>query len=149
MTNPTSRPRFVRTAALLLAVVALAVATGVIPMVKGDTQFGATPEKAVPAFWFTVGVNLLGAAALWRLTFRPAGRSPGAAFVLRFGAFVALLLAIALVDAAAAYGGHGPTMRTATILLFGCAAAEAAAAVLMGAAAMGRPKHARGDLPPT
>ncbi len=143
MISPVLSQRLARTSAVLLVVVALVVAVGVIPMVKDDMQRGATPGQAVPAFWFTVGVNVLGAAALWLLIFRPGSRSPGATFIPRLGAFVALLLAIALVDAAAAYGGHGPAMRTATILLFCCAAAEAVAAVLMSAASLGHTTPAK------
>jgi hypothetical protein len=57
-------------------------------------------------------------------------------------AFVVLVLGIALFDAASAFGGHGPAMRTATVLLFVCSAIEALAAVLIIATAIRLPKHA-------
>ena len=134
--------RLALTSAALLVVVALVVAAGVIPLVKADTHPGAMPQKAVPAFWFNVGLNVLGAAVLGLLAIRTTGRSPRTTIVLGLWAFVALLLAIALIDAASAYGGHGPAMRTATILLFFCSAVEILAAVLIIVTAIALPKHA-------
>lgn len=130
------------TSAALLVVVSLVVAAGVIPPVKADAHPGATPQTAVPAFWINVGLNLLAAAGLGFLAVRTRNRSPLTTIVFGFGAVVALLLALALLDAASAYSGHGRAMRTATILLFFCSAIEALAAALSIATAIRYPKHA-------
>ena len=71
--------RFALTSAALLVVVAVVVAAGVIPSVKVDTYSAATLQRAVPAFWVNVGLNIL-------------------------LAFVVLLAAIALTEAASAFG---------------------------------------------
>ncbi len=142
MVSFSSSQRLALTSAALLVVVGLVVAAGVIPPVKADPSPGAMPQKAVPAFWVNAGLNFLTAAALGLLAIRTRQRSPRTTIVLGVLAVVVILLAIALFDAASAFGGHGPAMRTATILLVFCSAIEALAAVLIIAAAIRLPKHA-------
>jgi hypothetical protein len=136
--------RFALTSAALLILVAMVVATGVIPAVGSDTYPHATPQSAVPAFWINVGLNVLGATILGLLAFRARGRNPLTTTVLVLWAFLALLLAIALADAASAYRSHGLAMRTATILLFLCSAIEALAAVLIITTAIRFPRIREG-----
>lgn len=142
MLNLRTCRRFALTSAVLLVLVAIVVAAGVIAAMNSDTHPGATPQGAVRAFWASVGLNVLTAAAVGILAIRARGRGALTIIVLGLGALVALALAIAFVDAAAAYGGHGPAMRTATILLFFCSAIEALAAVLIIVTAVRFPKHA-------
>jgi len=56
--------RMLLVCAVLFVIVALVVALGVIPPVQADTSPGAAPERAVPAFWVNIGLQLLAAATL-------------------------------------------------------------------------------------
>jgi len=120
---------------LLLLVSALIIALWVVPAVRADTSPQATPEGAVPAFWAsllitalmagTALVTLGGRANRTRLR-RGAGAIAGA---------VAALLGLFLIDAAAAYAGHGPEMRGAVVgfwVSVGCSLLGGAA-ILMAA----------------
>ncbi len=122
---------FLLICAALLVAVALVLAAGVIPPVKAATFPGATPESAVPAFWVNVVLSLLTATVLGFIAIRTKGRSRISTTGLVLLAFLVLLLAFALVDAAFAYNSEGPTMQTAAILLFICSAADLLAAVLV------------------
>jgi hypothetical protein len=129
------------TCAALLIAVALVVAAGVIPPVKADTFPGATPEGAVPAFWGCVVLSLLAATVLGFIAIRTKGRSSLSTTFLVLLAFLVLLLAFALTDAAFAYHSEGPAMQTAAILLFLCSAADLLAAVLVITTAFLLPKR--------
>jgi phosphoglycerol transferase MdoB-like AlkP superfamily enzyme len=139
--NLSFRRRSLLTCAALLVVVALVVAAGVIPPVKGDTFPLGTPQRAVPAFWINVLVTLLAAAVLAFIAIRAEGRSRPLTIALGLLAFLALLLAVALTDAAFAYRSHGPAMHTASILLFLCAAVDFLAAMLVTATAFLLPER--------
>jgi hypothetical protein len=134
--------RFALASAALLVVVAVVVAASVIPSVRVDTYPAATPQRAVAAFWVNVGLNILAATVLALVGIRAGGRRRFTTAVLGLMAFVVLVLAIALTDAASAFGAHGPAMRAATNLLFFCAAIDALAAVLIIATAIRFPKNA-------
>jgi hypothetical protein len=127
--------------AALLVVAAIVIGAGVIPPVKADIYPHATPEQAVPAFWVNVVINLLVAAALGGIALRTTGRRRSSTIVLSLMAFLVLLLAFALIDAATDSRSHGPAMCTATILLFLCAAADLLAAVLVVITAFLFPKQ--------
>jgi hypothetical protein len=143
MVSLKSSRRFALTSAGLLVVVAVVVMASVIPSVKVDAYYtAATPERAVRAFWANVGLNILAATVLGLLAIRGRGRSRLTTTVLVVTAFVVVLLAIVLTDAASAFGSHGPAMRTATNLLFLCSAIDALAAVLIIATAIRFPKNA-------
>jgi len=128
--------------AALIVAVALVVAAGVIPPVKADTFPDATPESAVPAFWANVLIGLLMAVILAVTAIRTSGRSRRSTVMLTVVAALVLILAFALNDAALAYKAEGPPMRSATTLLFLCAAVDLLAAVLIGASAFQLPKRA-------
>jgi len=121
--------------ALLLLVSALILALCVVPAVRADTFPRATPGRAVPALWAnllvtalmagTALVTLGGRSNRTRLR-RVAGGIAGA---------VAALLGLLLIDAAAAFAGHGPEMRGAVVGLWvsvGCSLLGGAA-ILMAA----------------
>jgi len=127
-------------AALLLGV-ALAVAVGVIPPARTDTFPLATPERAVPAFWVNFVFNLTAAAILGLIAIRIRWRSHLSTSVLVLLAIFILLFTLALVDAAFAYRSHGPSMQTATTLLFFCGISDFLAALLVIATAVRFPKR--------
>ncbi len=110
--------------AALVVIVALVLAVGVIGPVKAEAAAGATPERAVHAFWVNIGINLLSAITLGLLAIRSKGRGWISTSVHIITGLVIMFLSIALADAASAYQSHGPAMQTATVLLFLCAAAD-------------------------
>jgi hypothetical protein len=115
---------FLLACSALLALAALVVALFVIPLVKVDPSPGATPQAAVPAFWVSIGLSLLAAAILVSIAMRTRRRRRLLTAGLIFLAMLVFLLAFALSDAAFAYQGEGPAMRTAATLLFACTAAD-------------------------
>jgi len=133
--------RMLLVCAVLFVTVALAVALGVIQPVKADTSPGATPERAVPAFWVNVGLNLLAAVTLVFIAIWSKGRSRISTSVLVVLGFVALLFAYALTDAALAYQSSGPSMQAVSILLFFCSAADFLAGALAVTTAFLLPKQ--------
>jgi hypothetical protein len=116
--------------AVLVIVIALIVATCVITPVRTDTFPGATPESAVPAFWFNVACNLVAATVFLALAIRAKGRSVLATIVVTSMGLFLLLLAFAFTDAGAAYLSEGPAMHVTSIILFICSVASFIAAVL-------------------
>ncbi|MFQ5398576.1 MAG: hypothetical protein ACE5E7_03165 [Anaerolineae bacterium] len=129
-------------AAALLVAVAVLIAVGIIPPVKTDTFPQATPERAVPAFWVNVVFTFVVAVVLGVIGFRTTGRSRWSTIVLWSLGLLTLLLAFALNDAALAYRGHGPALRTATILLHFCSVADLVAALVILSVALFLPKQA-------
>jgi len=128
-------------AAIVLAV-ALVLALGVIGPVKVEVSLGATPERAVQAFWANFGLNLLSAVAFILIAIRSKGRSWISTSVHIIVGLIVLFLGIALADAASAYKSHGPSMQTASILLFLCAAADFLTGALVVTTAFLQPKKA-------
>jgi hypothetical protein len=140
--NPKSFRRILLASAGLLIVVAIILIVGVIPQVKADTYQFAAPDRAAPAFWVMVVFSLLTAAAIGSNAIRATVRSRR--LLVNFGilAFIVLLFALALTDAAFAFRGHGPDMQTASALLFLCVAADVLAAVLSFTTVFLLPKQA-------
>jgi uncharacterized membrane protein len=126
--------------AAIFVTVALVLALGVIPPVKAEVLRGATPEKAVFAFWINIGLNLLSAVILAFIAIRSKVRSWISTSVVVIVGLIVLLLGFALTDAASAYQKHGPLMQSASILLFICAAADFLFAALVVITAFLRPK---------
>jgi len=126
--------------AVIFVTVTLVVALGVIPPVKADTYPGVTPERAALAFWVNIGLNLLSALTLFFIAIRSKSRSWKSTSVLVIVGIIVLLLGLALADAASAYQKHGPSMESASILLFICAAADFLAGVTVITTAFLRPK---------
>jgi hypothetical protein len=108
----------------LLVVVALAVALVVIPQVRVEASRGGTPEKAVTAFWLNVAFSLLSALALFVAAIRLKVAGWISRSVLILVGLVVLFLGVACIDAAFAYITHNPDMRSGSILLFICGAAD-------------------------
>ena len=132
--------RMLLVCAVLFVTVALVVALGVIPPVKSDTYPGVTPEKAAAAFWVNISINLLSAFSIFFIAIRSKERSWKSTSVLVIVGIIVLLLGLALADAASAYQKHGPSMESASILLFICAAADFLAGVTVITTAFLRPK---------
>ena len=125
---------------MLLAAAAVGVAVGVIPAMWSDPFPGATPGKAVPVFWGVVVVHILAAADLLFFFLRSAihrGRSSAICSTL---APIAILLALSLAGPACGFWVHGPAMRAADNLLFGCAAADLLAGALLVISALRFPQ---------
>ena len=57
--------RLLSVCAVVMISVALVLALGVIQPVKAEASRGATPDKAVLAFWVNIGFNLLSALTLF------------------------------------------------------------------------------------
>ncbi len=137
-----SNARWFTRIGVVASCLAIILIAGVIPPVKADTYQFATPDRAVPAFWVIVVFNLLAAVVLGSNAIRATVRSRR--LLLNFGmlAFIVLLFALGLTDAACALRGHGPDMQTASALLFLCVAADVLAALLTFATAFLLPKQA-------
>jgi hypothetical protein len=133
--------RFLLVGAALLVVVALVIATGVIPPVRADTFPLALPGRAAAAFWVNVVLCLVVAALLVLAAVRTEKRSRRSAVALGFLAAFVLLLALALFDAGSAFRAHGPALHGATVLLFLCAAADLLAGILVVASVSLFPRH--------
>ena len=125
------RRRMLLVCAALLAAAAIVEAFGVIQPVQAATFPGATPERAVPAFWVNIGLNFAAAAILVCIAIWSKGRSWISISVLVVIGLVTMFLGIALTDAAFAFQAAGPSMQTVSILLFFCAAADFVAGVLV------------------
>ena len=92
------------------------------------------------AFRFNISLNLLSAITLVSIALRSKGYNRTSTSALVIAGLIVLLLGIALADAASAYESHGPSMQTASMLLFFCAAADFLAGVLAVTTAFLRPK---------
>ena len=132
--------RMLLVCAVLFVTIALVVALGIIPPVKADTYPGVNHEIAAAAFWGNIGLNLLSAFSLFFIAIRSKERNWKSTSVLVIVGIIALLLGLALADAASAYQKHGPSMESASILLFICAAADFLAGVTVITSAFLRPK---------
>ena len=125
---------------VLFALVVLAVALIVIPAVESDVSPNAVPGRAAAAFWVNVGLNFLFAvasasAAIW-------SKRQGSIWViiLVVVGIGALLLGLALVDAAMAFRSHESIGQGIPVLLFICAATDIAAGVVLFVAVKRRPR---------
>jgi hypothetical protein len=134
------RMLFVCTAVFII--VAFVLVLGVIPPVRIEALQGATPARAVNAFWVNIGLNLISALTVVFIAFRSKVRSWISTSVLVIVGLIVLLLGLALTDAASAYQSHGPSMQSASILLFICAAADFLGGALVVTTAFLRPKKA-------
>lgn len=128
--------------AAAVVVVALLLVLGVIGPVKVEVSLGATPERALQAFWGNIGLNLLAAAAFVLIAICSKGRSWISTSVHVIIGLIVMFLGMALADAASAYQSHGPSMQTASILLFVCAAVDFLTGVLVVITAFIQPKKA-------
>ena len=126
--------------AVLFALVVLAVALIVIPAVESDVSPNAVSGRAAAAFWVNVGLNLLFATAGASAAFsskRPGSFSVTILVVVAIGA---LLLGLALVDAAMAFRSHEAIGQGIPVLLFICAATDIVAGVVLFVAVKRRPR---------
>ena len=123
-------PRWMLLLAASLAFgIAVIVALGVIPPVRTDTFAGARPGAAATTFAVNAILNVLvGIALLAAVPWRSGGA--GKELIVVAGV-VGLLLGSALLDAAGAFMGHGPGMRTAVVICFAGAAGDLGAGVLV------------------
>jgi uncharacterized membrane protein len=126
--------------AAIFFTVAIVLILGVIQPVKIEVSRGATPEKAVTAFWVNIGLNFLSAVTLVFIAIKSKHRSWMSTSVLVIVGLLVLILSLALADAASAYQSHGPQMQSASLILFTCAAADFLAGALVFTTAFLRPK---------
>ena len=110
--------------AVLIVIVGLVVALGVIPPVKVDTYPGVRHDKVATAFFINIGLNIFSAFILFFISIRSMVRNWKSTSVLIFTGFLVFILGLALADAASAYQKHGPSMQSASILLFISAAID-------------------------
>jgi len=129
------RLRILMLAAALMLTSAGIVAFVVIPLVRADTFPGATPDRAVPAFWGNVVLVLLVAAAAVIASRLGLERATLRRVLAGVPGLVALGLGLALIDAATAFSGHGPAMHRAVVALWVCVCIDVAAGIgLVGSA---------------
>lgn len=125
------RQRILKLGAALLLVSAALVAFVVIPLVRADTFPGAAPNRAVPAFWGNVLLVLLAAAAAVSSSRLGSNRATLRRVLAGVPGFLALVLGLLLIDAAAAFSGHGPGMHGAVVALWVCVCLDVAAGIAM------------------
>ena len=121
-------------AAVLAGAVAIIVAFVVVPPVRTDPL--ANAGSAVTAFWVNVAVHVVAIGGFLGAAFL--GRSGGRTLLLVVAIGISLISGVVLLDAAAAFGEHGPTMHTATLALYVAAGADDMAALLAALAAVPR-----------
>ena len=132
--------RLLLVCATLFLLVAFVVALRVIPAVKSDISPNAVPERAVPPFWVNVGLSVLlsvscGAIAVWSK-----GRGRFSTTILVVLGIIALLVGLALVNAALAFQSHEMLARGTPAFLFVCAAVDLLAGALVLLVTYRRPK---------
>ena len=134
--------RLLLVCAILFLLVALVVALKVIPAVSADISPNAVPERAVPPFWVNVGLSVLLAASCGAVAFRSKGRDRISTTILVVFGIVALLLGLALVDAASAFRSHEMLAQGTSLFLFFCAAVDLLTGALVIVLAYRRPRAA-------
>ena len=122
--------------AFLLLIIALLVAFVVIPSVKAYIAFS---ERAVPAFWVNIGLQLI-AALIFAIVAISEKRRKAHNHRLGGVAIIVLLLGLALFHAASAYSNNGPSMQRATIVLFVIGGIDCLVAIAAGLVAFFPPK---------
>lgn len=127
--------------AAMFAVVALILMGGVLEPVAVEASIGATKAVAVKAFWVNIGLNLLLAVILVLIAIRQKTQTWNATPVHAVGGIIGILLGIILLDAASAYQSHGPSMQTASLLLFFCAAIDFLTGLMLVITAFFQPKR--------
>ena len=132
------RQRILMLGAALMLVSAAIVAFGVIPLVRGDTFPGAAPDQAVPAFWANVLFVLLAVVAAVGSSRIGSNRATLRRVLAGVSGFLALVLGLLLIDAAAAFSGHGPGMHGAVVALWVCVCLDVAAGIGMVGSAFAR-----------
>ena len=125
------RQRILMLGAALMLASASVVVFGVIPPVRTDTFPGATPDSAVPAFWGNVLLVLLVAAAAVTSSRLGSNRATLRRALAGVPGLLALVLGLLLIDAAAAFSGHGPGMHGAVVALWVCVCLDVAAGIGM------------------
>ena len=132
--------RLLMICALLFLLVACVVALIVIPAVGADISPNAVPERAEPPFWVNVALSLLLAASCGAVAFTSKGRDRISTTTLVALGIIALLLGLALVDAASAFRSHEMLAQGISMFLFLCAAVDLLAGALVIVVAFRRPR---------
>jgi hypothetical protein len=130
MSRRSTYRRILFVSAALAVVVAVVIIAGVMPSVRADVYPGARPEKAIPAFWANVAISLLVAAVLMGLALASERRGRCRRVVTGLAGLTILLCGVALLDAGAAFGHHGPTLSLVSTVLFVCGPAQGLAGLL-------------------
>ena len=138
--NLKSASRLLLVCAILFLLVALVVALRVIPAVSADISPNAVPERAVPPFWVNVGLSVLLAASCGALALRSKGRDWISTTILVVLGIVALLLGLALVDAASAFQSHELLAQGTSMFLFLCAGVDVLSGAMLVVVAYGQPR---------
>jgi Na+/proline symporter len=119
MISKTSWNRIIYVATGLVIIVVIIIAFYIIPQFKADISPTATPEKAVPAFWVIVLIQLLIFAALiYSIMFsHKEGHFENGLLVT--AGVILILLGLILIDAASASLSM-PELHSTPIFLFIC-----------------------------
>jgi hypothetical protein len=99
-----------------LVAVALVISIGVIPVVVADTTPGFNAGSGGVFLWITVVLDLLAAAILAFALWRSREHDHFSRGTLGLSAFLALLVALAYAGVSGVIAGHGPALRTASVV---------------------------------
>jgi hypothetical protein len=116
-------------AAMMLTSAAL-IAFGVVPSVRADHFPQASSGDAIPVFRVIVAIELFLALAAVAASRVDSSQARHRSLSVAAGV-VSVLLGLLLIDAAAAYAGHGPGMRGAVVALWACVGLGVAAGASM------------------
>jgi hypothetical protein len=125
---------------ILFLLVAFVVALRVIPAVGSDISPNAVPERAVPPFWVNVGLSVLLALSCGAVAFWSKGRDRISTTILVVLGIVALLLGLALMDAASAFRSHEMLAQGTSKFLYLCAAVDLLSGALVIVVGYRRPR---------
>ena len=116
--------RILKACAALLLVIAFVIAFVIIPYAKADTNPGVNHELVSGIFWVIISLNFISAFILFRIATWPNNRIlKNVSVLIIIGIFV-LIIGLILADGGSAWQNHGPSMQTASMLVFICAASE-------------------------
>lgn len=116
-------------AAMMLTSAAL-IAFGIIPSLRADKFPRASSGDAIPVFWVIVFIDVLLAVVAFAASRVDSSQAQPRSLSVATGV-VSVLLGLLLIDAAAAYAGHGPSMRGAVVALWACVGLGLAAGTAM------------------
>ena len=128
-----------------MVAVIVTVAAYVIPRVSADPFPGAAPEQAVTAFWVSILADSLVAVALFGAAVAEEPARVSRRVLVATAGLMAMILGLALLDAALAFRGHGPAMVGVANALFACLAVEVVVGLTAFAMAVVRRDRATPD----
>ena len=116
--------RILLVCAALFIIVALVIALGVIPPAKADTYPGVPHDLVAVVFLVILSLNLLSALFLFLVAIKIKKLILVSKPILIIIGLLVLILGPILADGGFAWQKHGPSMQSASLLVFICAAVD-------------------------